>query len=85
MIDSNPIACTCPSGDGSLRHPCQVHNANYVGDAAPFDLVAHLERQRYFSAHTFGPEPARRASSITSARSCSRSKPTRATCANGWM
>ncbi|WP_313171405.1 dATP/dGTP pyrophosphohydrolase domain-containing protein [Stenotrophomonas sp.] len=55
MIDSNPTACTCPSGDGSLRHPCQVHNANYVGDAAPFDLVAHLERQRYFSAHTFGP------------------------------
>ena len=55
MIVSNPTACTCPSGEGSLRHPCQVHNANYVGDAAPFDLVAHLERQRYFSAHTFGP------------------------------
>lgn len=55
MNHSTPTVCTCPSGDGSLRHPCQMHDANCVSDAARFDLVAHLERQRYFSAHTFGP------------------------------
>ena len=48
-------ACSCPSGDGSLRHPCPAHGSNCISDAAPFDFVAHLERQRYFSAHTFGP------------------------------
>ncbi|KRG71788.1 hypothetical protein ABB27_02590 [Stenotrophomonas terrae] len=25
MNDSTPTTCTCPSGDGSLRHPCPTH------------------------------------------------------------
>lgn len=37
--------CSCPSGDGSLRHPCAVHPA---GDAVRTQALAALESARRF-------------------------------------
>lgn len=44
---SSAMTCTCPSGDGSLRHPCPVHPPEGSQPvAAPVDSVAlNLEAQ----------------------------------------
>ena len=93
MNEQSPARCTCPTGDGSLEHPCPAHltecapgainliDALLENPAIPmaakarlrnirgtvvalherapkdhgFDFVAHMERQKRFSAHTFGP------------------------------
>lgn len=59
--------CTCPSGNGSLRHPCQVHPADAASDPlraavqAAVDLMEAREWAEHFAeCHAPGDELASR-------------------------
>ncbi|WP_241065259.1 hypothetical protein [Achromobacter insuavis] len=49
QADKGAAPCTCPSGDGSLRHPCPMHpgadkdgGQQRAGDAVAAEALAHL-------------------------------------------
>lgn len=44
--DSQAPSCTCPSGDGSLVHPCPAHPAEQ----------AEAERSALWAVHAQGPD-----------------------------
>jgi HAMP domain-containing protein len=46
--------CSCPSGDGSLRHPCAVHGGNHFRDATKMVGVSEAVRS-YTLDEVFGP------------------------------
>ncbi|WP_186425059.1 hypothetical protein [Cupriavidus metallidurans] len=43
---ATPAECTCPSGNGSLRHPCPAHSADPASEADKRDA----ERYRWLRA-----------------------------------
>ncbi|WP_061957160.1 hypothetical protein [Cupriavidus pauculus] len=47
FVSTTPTECTCPSGNGSLRHPCPVHPADAAGEADKRDA----ERYRWLAEH----------------------------------
>ncbi|MBF3168115.1 hypothetical protein V3394_27695 [Pseudomonas aeruginosa] len=52
--DSQAPSCTCPSGDGSLRHPCPAHPA--VEQAGGDERAAFEQWLEQHMSHHFSPE-----------------------------
>ncbi|WP_235430494.1 hypothetical protein [Cupriavidus pauculus] len=67
FVGATPTECTCPSGNGSLRHPCPVHPADAASDPlraavqAAVDLMEAREWAEHFAeCHAPGDELASR-------------------------
>lgn len=50
MADSLSPACSCPSGDGSLRHPCPTHATNIDKVDALAQFIRTIDGQHRMGA-----------------------------------